>query len=202
MQEHWQDQAAQIRQALAERSIVLIGLMGAGKTSVGKRLAQRLDLRFIDADLEIEVAADQPIAEIFAEHGEAYFRQGERRVIARLLQSGPQVLATGGGAYMDEETRAAITESGISVWLRAELSVLMKRVKRRNDRPLLNTDDPESIMRKLMQERYPIYAEADLTVDTRDTPHDTIVDEIIDLLAKRLAPEQQDVNPNGSPEGQ
>jgi shikimate kinase len=181
-----QEQAALLRQALSNRSIVLIGLMGAGKSSVGKRLAARLELPFTDADHEIELAADQPIEEIFAEHGEAYFRKGEARVIARLLQSGPQVLATGGGAYMDAGTRAAIAANGISVWLRAELSVLLKRVKRRNDRPLLKGGDPAEVMRKLQQERYPIYANADLTVDTREAPHDTVVAEIVTLLARRL----------------
>jgi shikimate kinase len=177
---------AELRRALGRRSLVLIGLMGAGKTSVGRRLANLLELPFVDADSEIEAAAGQRIDEILAEHGESYFRQGERKVIARLLESGPQVLATGGGAYMNKQTRQRIAESGISIWLRAELPVLLKRVKRRNDRPLLNQGDPEEIMRKLMDERYPIYAEADLTVETRDVPHDNVVLAIFTMLTDRL----------------
>jgi shikimate kinase len=177
---------AEIREALGSRSIVLIGLMGAGKTAVGRRLASRLDLPFIDVDAEIEEAAGSNISEIFAEHGEAYFRQGERKVIARLLKSGPQVLATGGGAYMNAETRANIKAHGISVWLRAELKVLLKRVNRRDNRPLLAGDDHEAVMKKLMAERYPIYAEADVTVESRDVPHDTIVGVVVDALADKL----------------
>jgi shikimate kinase len=180
------ERLAQIREALGARSIVLIGLMGAGKTAVGKRLAQRLDLPFTDADSEIELAAGASISEIFAEHGEAYFRQGERRVIARLLKGGPQVLATGGGAYMNAETRANIKAHGISIWLRAELRVLMKRVHRRDHRPLLAAGDPETVMRALMAERYPVYAEADLVVDSSDVPHDVIVGAVVDALAAKL----------------
>jgi shikimate kinase len=180
------ERLAEIREALGRRSIVLIGLMGAGKTAVGRRLASRLELPFVDADTEIEEAAGQSIPEIFAEHGEAYFRQGERRVIARLLETGPQVLATGGGAYMNADTRANIKAHGISVWLKAELRVLMKRVGRRDNRPLLAGSDPEAVMKKLMAERYRIYAEAELTVESRDVPHDLIVTAVIDALAKRL----------------
>jgi shikimate kinase len=180
------EQLAQIRQSLGARSIVLIGLMGAGKTAVGRRLANRLDLPFIDADSEIEAAAGQSIKEIFAEHGEAYFRAGERKVIARLLKGAPQVLATGGGAYMNAETRAAIKARGISVWLRAELRVLLKRVQRRDHRPLLAAGDPETVMKKLMTERNAVYAKADLVVDSRDVPHDVIVDAVIDALAAKL----------------
>lgn len=181
-----QERLAQIREALGPRSIVLIGLMGAGKTAVGRRLANRLDLPFIDADTEIEVAAGASISEIFAEHGEAYFRQGERKVIARLLAGGPQVLATGGGAYMNPETRAAIKARGLSIWLKADIKVLLKRVGRRSSRPLLTGGDPEKVMKKLMEERYPIYAEADITVESRDVPHDVIVGAVIDALADRL----------------
>jgi shikimate kinase len=181
-----QERLLAIRKALGPRSVVLIGLMGAGKTAVGRRLANRLDLPFIDADSEIEVAAGASISEIFAEHGEAYFRQGERKVIARLLDGGPQVLATGGGAYMNAETRANIKTHGISIWLKAELKVLLKRVHRRDNRPLLAGDDPETVMKKLMAERYPIYAEADLTVESRDVPHDVIVGAVVDTLADRL----------------
>jgi shikimate kinase len=177
---------AEIRAALGPRSIVLIGLMGAGKTAVGRRLANRLDLPFIDADTEIEVAAGASISEIFAEHGEAYFRQGERKVIARLLQNGPQVLATGGGAYMNADTRAAIKARGISVWLKADVKVLLKRVGRRGTRPLLAGGEPEKVLKKLMDERYPIYAEADVRVESRDVPHDVIVGAVIEALAKKL----------------
>jgi shikimate kinase len=180
------ERLAGIREALGPRSIVLIGLMGAGKTAVGRRLANRLELPFIDADTEIEVAAGQSIPEIFAEHGEAYFRQGERKVIARLLEGGPQVLATGGGAYMSGDTRANIKAHGISIWLKAELRVLLKRVGRRDNRPLLSGCEPETVMKTLMAERYPIYAEADLTVESRDVPHEVIVTAVIDALAAKL----------------
>jgi shikimate kinase len=179
-------QLAEIRQSLGTRSIVLIGLMGAGKTAVGRRLANWLDLPFTDADSEIEEAAGQTITEIFAEYGEAYFREGERKVIARLLNGGPQVLATGGGAYMNPKTRAAIKARGISVWLKADLRVLLKRVSRRDHRPLLAAGDPEGVMKKLMAERDPIYAEADITVESRDVPHDIIVGAVVDALAAKL----------------
>jgi shikimate kinase len=181
-----QERLLAIRKALGPRSVVLIGLMGAGKTAVGRRLANRLDLPFIDADSEIEVAAGASISEIFAEHGEAYFRQGERKVIARLLENGPQVLATGGGAYMNPDTRANIKAHGLSVWLKADIKVLMKRVGRRDNRPLLAAGDPEKVMKRLMEERYPIYAEADVTVESRDVPHDVIVGAVIDALADTL----------------
>ena len=181
-----QERLARIRDALGPRSIVLIGLMGAGKTAVGRRLANRLDLPFIDADTEIEVAAGASVREIFAEHGESYFRLGERKVIGRLLEAGPQVLATGGGAYMNADTRANIKARGLSVWLKAELKVLLKRVRRRDSRPLLADGNPEKVMKKLMEERYPIYAEADVTVESRDVPHDVIVGAVIDALAAKL----------------
>jgi shikimate kinase len=181
-----QERLARIREALGPRSIVLIGLMGAGKTAVGRRLANRLELPFIDADTEIEVAAGASISEIFAEHGESYFRQGERKVIKRLLDGGPQVLATGGGAYMNAETRACIKARGLSVWLKADLKVLLKRVGRRDSRPLLARGDPEKVMKKLIEERYPIYEEADVTVESRDVPHDVIVGAVIDALAAKL----------------
>lgn len=177
---------AQIREALGSRSIVLIGLMGAGKTAVGRRLAKRLDLPFLDADNEIEKAAGESIKDIFAEHGEAYFRKGEQKVIARLLESGPQVLATGGGAYMNPETRDAIKALGVSIWLKANLRVLMKRVQRRDHRPLLATGDPEAVMKKLMAERDPVYAGADITVESREVPHDVIVGAAIDAIAAQL----------------
>jgi shikimate kinase len=168
--------------ALGQRSIVLIGMMGAGKSSIGRRLAARLGIPFVDADAEIETAASMTIPEIFATHGEPYFRAGEARVIARLLDGGPQVLATGGGAFMNPETRAAIGAKGISVWLKAPLDVLLKRIRRRADRPLLATDDPEATLNKLIAERYPVYALADITVESRDVPHEAIVGEIVALL--------------------
>lgn len=174
---------ARLREALRDRSIVLVGLMGCGKTSVGRRLAARLGLPFIDADEEIEKAAAMTITEIFADHGEALFRDGERRVIARLLAAGPQVLATGGGAFMNPETRANIKRDGIAIWLRAELPVLMRRVLKRDTRPLLQTGDPEVVMRKLMEARYPVYEEADIVIESRDVPHETIVTEIVAALA-------------------
>jgi shikimate kinase len=165
--------------ALGRRSVVLVGMMGAGKSSIGRRLAARLAVPFVDADTEIEKAANMTIAEIFSARGEPYFRAGEARVIARLLEGGSQVLATGGGAFMNAETRAGIREKGVSVWLRATIDVLNRRIKRRGDRPLLKTTDPSETLRRLIEERYPIYAEADLTVESRDVPHDTIVEEIV-----------------------
>jgi shikimate kinase len=165
--------------ALGRRSVVLVGMMGAGKSSIGRRLAARLAVPFVDADTEIEKAANMTIAEIFSARGESYFRAGEARVIARLLEGGSQVLATGGGAFMNAETRAGIREKGVSVWLRATIDVLNRRIKRRGDRPLLKTTDPSETLRRLIEERYPIYAEADLTVESRDVPHDTIVEEIV-----------------------
>jgi len=181
-------QEAALNAALGRRSIVLVGMMGAGKSSIGRRLAQRLHVRFVDADAEIEAGhAGMTIPEIFVTYGEPYFRSGEVRVIARLLDEGPQVLATGGGAYMNAATRAAIAQKGISVWLKADFEVLMKRVKRRSttDRPMLQGDVAQRI-RQLMDERYPVYAEADLTVLSRDVAHEMIVNEIIAALSKRL----------------
>ena len=175
-----------IKASLGAKSIVMVGLMGCGKSAVGRRLAAKLGLPFVDADEEIEKAAGKSIEDIFAEHGEAYFRNGERKVIARLLRSGPQVLATGGGAFMSEETRRAIAESGISVWLRADLPILMRRVVKRDNRPLLKTGDPEAVMRELMDTRYPVYAKADITVESREAPHETIVADIMERLARAL----------------
>ena len=172
-----------VKRLLDGRSIVLIGLMGAGKSSVGRRLAQKLAMPFVDADAEIEMAAGKSITEIFTDHGEAYFRDGERKVIARLLESGPQVLATGGGAFMNAETRDRIAARGISVWLKADLPLLMKRVRRRQDRPLLKTDEPETTMQKLMAERYPVYSQATITVESRDVPHTRIVSDVIRAIS-------------------
>ncbi|MCA3573918.1 MAG: shikimate kinase [Aestuariivirga sp.] len=177
-------EAEAVRQRLGERPIVLVGLMGAGKTSVGRRLAEKLDIPFVDADHEIEAAAGKPIKEIFADHGEAYFREGERRVIQRLIGNGAQVLATGGGAFMNEETRARIKSQGVSVWLKAPLPLLMKRVAKRHDRPLLQAEDPEAVMRTLMEKRYPIYALADVAVESRDVQHGQMVNDVIRALAQ------------------
>jgi shikimate kinase len=175
--------------ALGRRSLVLVGMMGAGKSSVGRRLAVRLGVPFVDADAEIEKAAGMTITEIFAAHGEPYFRAGETRVIARLLESGPQVLATGGGAFMNADTRDAIRGKGISVWLRATLDVLNRRIKRRGDRPLLKGTDPVETLRRLLEVRDPVYAEAVITVESRDVPHETIVDEILEGLRPHVAPQ-------------
>jgi shikimate kinase len=179
---------AAIVAALGPRSVVLVGMMGAGKSSIGRRLAARLGIAFVDADSEIETAHRMTIPDIFSTYGEAYFRSGETRVIARLLEGGPQVLATGGGAFMNADTRGAIGANGISVWLKAEFDVLMRRIKRRQDRPLLKTEDPGATLRTLMAERYPVYAQADLTIQSREVPHEKIVDEIVGALAVRLAP--------------
>jgi shikimate kinase len=175
-----------VAEALGDRSIVLVGMMGAGKSSIGRKLAQTLEVPFVDADTEIETAAGMTIPEIFASQGEPYFRAGETRVISRLLEGGPQVLATGGGAFMREETREAVRAKGISVWLKADYDVLARRIKRRSDRPMLKTDDPAATLKALIAERYPVYAEADITVVSRDVPHETIVSEILSALADWL----------------
>lgn len=172
--------------ALGMRSIVLVGMMGAGKSSIGRRLAKKLDLPFVDADAEIELAAGMPITDIFEHHGEEYFRSGEARVIARLLEQGRRVLATGGGAFMNPATRDLIGAKGISVWLKAEPDVLLRRIRRRSDRPLLRTPDPEATLKRLIEERYPVYTETDVTIHSRDVPHEIIVDEIIGAVAARL----------------
>jgi shikimate kinase len=179
--------------ALGPRSIVLIGMMGAGKSSVGRRLAVRLGLSFVDADNEIEGAAGMTIAEIFAQHGEDYFRAGEARVIARLLDGGPQVLATGGGAVMNQRTRDLIHIKGISVWLKADLDVLLKRTRRRHERPLADR------IKELLPVREPVYAQADIVVKSRDEAHDVIVEEIIAALASHLGVDaNSDVKPEAS----
>jgi shikimate kinase len=158
-------------------------MMGVGKSSIGRRLAARLGVPFVDADSEIETAAGMSIPDIFARHGEAYFRNGEARVIARLLESGPQVLASGGGAVMNADTRATIKAKGVSIWLKAEFDVLMRRIaKRKNERPMLQTDDPSETLRQLLITREPFYALADLTVQSREAPHETIVAEIMRAL--------------------
>jgi shikimate kinase len=177
-----------ITSALGRRSVVLVGMMGAGKSTIGRRLAARLHLPFLDADIEIEAAAAMSIPEIFETHGEPHFRDGEARVIARLLDSGPAVIATGGGAFMREETRDRVRDKAISIWLKADVDVIMKRVRRRADRPLLQTEDPTGTVSRLLEVREPLYATADLTIGSRDVPHDRIVDECIDALRARLCP--------------
>ena len=167
-----------LKTALGTRSIVLVGMMGAGKTSIGKRLAQRLGVPFNDADAEIERAAGMTIPEIFSTRGEAEFRLGEQRVIQRLLGEGISVLATGGGAFMNADTRKRIADAGVSIWLKADFDVLMRRVKKRSNRPLLQTEDPEKTLRDLIELRYPTYAEATITIHSRDVAHEVIVDEI------------------------
>lgn len=177
---------AAILSALGRRCLVLVGMMGAGKTSVGRRLAQRLGLPFVDADHEIEAAAGMTIPEIFAQHGETYFRDGERRVVSRLLQDGPRVVATGGGAFMNEATREVIARNGVSIWLKADADVLIRRVRKRTNRPLLATDDPEGTLRRLIDQRYPVYALSDLTVTSRDAPHEAVLEHILSALAPFL----------------
>ena len=178
---------AAIVAALGARPVVLVGMIGAGKSTVGRRLAARLRLPFLDADIEIEAAhAGMTIPEIFAEHGEPYFRDGEVRVIARLLDSGPSVLATGGGAVMREETRQRIHDKAVSIWLRADADVILRRVKRRADRPLLQTEDPAATIGRLIDLRHPVYQLADITIASRDVPHEKIVDECITALYDRL----------------
>ncbi|WP_068084016.1 shikimate kinase [Polycladidibacter stylochi] len=180
--------AQSIIKRLGTKSIVLVGIMGCGKSTVGRRLAQYLSLPFVDADSEIERAANRTVSEIFKEHGESYFREGEKRVIARLLNEGPQVLATGGGAFMNTETRERIKKGGVSVWMKAELPVLMARVKKRPTRPLLQSEDPEGTLKRLMDERYPIYAEADLSIWSRDVTHEAVMEEILKVLEAGLPP--------------
>jgi shikimate kinase len=193
-------QEAEIAAALGRRSIVLVGMMGAGKSTIGRRLAARLRLPFLDADIEIEAAhAGVTIPEIFAVHGEPYFRDGEARVIARLLDNGPAVIATGGGAFMREETRNRIRDKAVSIWLKADADVIMKRVKRRADRPLLQTEDPAATVSRLLEAREPVYQTADLTIWSRDVPHDRIVDECIDALRARLGDGAAAVQP--TPDG-
>ncbi|MCO5090057.1 shikimate kinase [Bosea sp. (in: a-proteobacteria)] len=178
---------SELRAALGPRAIVLVGMMGSGKSSVGRRLAARLGLPFVDADTEIETAAQMTIPEIFAQRGEAEFREGERRVIGRVLTTrAPLVLATGGGAFMNAETRERVKELGISVWLRAEPEVLMRRVRKRSNRPLLHTDDPETTLRRMLAEREPVYALADITIQSRDEPHEVVVGDAIAALGEHL----------------
>jgi shikimate kinase len=178
---------ARVLRLLHGRTLVMVGMMGAGKSSIGRRLATRLGMAFVDADAEIEQAANATIPEIFERHGEAYFRDGERRVIQRLLDGQPKVLATGGGAYMRPETRAAIKQAGISIWLKADRDLLLARVKRRGvGRPLLAGGDPAEIIDRLIAERYPVYAEAEIHIQSRDVAHDVVIDDILAALAEYL----------------
>lgn len=176
-----------LKKFLGSRSLVLVGMMGVGKSSVGRRLAQALDLPFVDADKEIEEAANRSIVEIFETYGEAHFRDGEKRVIQRLLTEGPQVLATGGGAFMNEETRAEIAARGISIWLDAELSVLIGRVKRKPTRPLLQQANPEQVLADLLELRNPVYALSDINITSRDVPHEAVVQDILTGLTEYIA---------------
>ncbi|HLZ64776.1 MAG TPA: shikimate kinase [Aliidongia sp.] len=171
------------------RTLVLVGLMGAGKTSIGRRIASRLAVPFTDADAEIEAAANMTVAEIFARDGEAAFRAGERRVISRLLDGPVHVLATGGGAFMDPSTRARIRERGLSIWLRADVDVLLARVAKRRHRPLLNQGDPREVLERLMAVRYPVYAEADLTIDSLATPAEAMVERVLAALGALAGPD-------------
>lgn len=179
-----------MRARLGARSIALVGMPGSGKSSIGRRLAPRLGLPFVDADAEIEKAAGMPISEIFAKHGEPYFRDGEARVIARLLDEGPSVIATGGGALMNTGTRELVRNRAIAIWLKADIPVLMRRVRRKSERPLLKGKDPEATLQRLLSEREPIYAEADIVVTSREGPHDAVVDEIMVELRQRLEARQ------------
>jgi shikimate kinase len=180
-----------------DRTIVLVGMMGAGKTTIGRRLAARLDLPFVDADTEIEAAAGCSIEDFFACHGEPRFRDGEHRVIMRLLDRPAHVLATGGGAFMDPRTRARIAERAVSVWLRADVDLLLRRVGKRPTRPLLKTADPRAVLERLLAERGPVYALADVVVDSIDAPHDAVVDTIIAALAEHAARQPADAGLDG-----
>ena len=178
--------AKALAERLGGRPLVLVGMMGAGKTTVGRRLATRLGRRFLDSDEEIEKAAQMTIPEIFAQRGEPEFRAGEMRVISRLLKETDLVLATGGGAFVNPETRALVKSDAVSVWLKADLDVLFERVSRRSNRPLLKTADPRGTLEKLIEDRYPIYAEADLTVLSRDVPQDSVAADVISALLHHL----------------
>lgn len=180
------DRSSTIRRALGGRSIVLVGIMGVGKSTIGKRLSQYLDIPFVDADKEIEKAAGMDIQDIFDQFGEEAFRSGEKKVIKRLMTEGQKILATGGGAFMNEDIRSDIAESGVSVWLSADLEILMKRVQRRANRPLLKTEDPEATMKALLDERNPVYALSDIHIESRTVSRDVIAGEVVDLLAEKL----------------
>ena len=180
------EQIDRVLARLGSKCVVLVGMMGAGKTSIGRRLANLLHLPFLDADAEIEKAANLTIAEIFAKHGEADFRDGEKRVVARLLASGPAVLATGGGAYMSEETRERCRADGVTIWLKADVPVLLDRVRKKGNRPLLDRPDPDAVMRQLLAEREPTYALADITIASREGPHQVVIGDIVSALDQYL----------------
>lgn len=180
------ERTAEVLEHLGERSIVFVGLMGAGKTAIGRKVAQALGLPFTDSDHEIETASRMTIPELFELYGEAEFRALEQRVILRILETGRQVLSTGGGAFMNEQTRLAIAGHGISVWLKADIDILMERVSKKQNRPLLKNPDPRAVMEKLMEERYPVYAKAEVTVPTRDERKEVIATEVIEALAVAL----------------
>jgi shikimate kinase len=180
------------------RTVALVGLMGAGKSAIGRRLAHRLGLPFVDADDEIERAAGCTISEFFERFGETEFRNGERRVISRLLEGPPHVLSTGGGAYIDAITRALMREKALTIWLRADLDVLYDRVKKRPHRPLLRQGDPREILGRLMDQRYPIYAEADLVVESTAQPADRTTEQVIEALRRHLAPQPPETTTTGA----
>lgn len=177
-----QARAEEVVERLAGKPIVLVGMMGAGKTTVGRRIATKLSRQFLDSDEEIEKAAQMSIPEMFEQRGEGEFRAGETRVIARVLKDQNIVLATGGGAFVHPETRALVKDGAISVWLKAEADILFERVSRRSNRPLLKTPNPRATLEKLIEERYPIYAEADITVLSRDVPQDVVAHDVIDAV--------------------
>ena len=179
-------QKDELNALLGGRPIVLVGMMGAGKTTVGRRLAARLGRHFVDSDEEVEKAAGMSIEDIFAAHGEADFRAGEVRVIARLLKDGDLVLGTGGGAFMNAETRALVKAAAVSVWIKADFELLFARVQRRSNRPLLKTANPRQTLQDLIDKRYPVYAEADVTVVSRDVPQDQVATEVIEALLTHL----------------
>jgi len=181
------DDADRLRSRLGSRSIVFVGLMGAGKTAIGRRVSSILGLPFTDSDHEIEGVSRMTVADLFERYGEAEFRALEQRVIARLLEAGPQVLSTGGGAFMNEQTRGAIAAQGLSVWLKADVDILLDRVSKKQNRPLLQNANPRAVLEKLMVERYPVYALADVTVPTRDERKEVIAGEVIDALGRHLA---------------
>jgi shikimate kinase len=185
------DTRASIVAALGARSLVLVGMMGAGKTVMGRRLAEHLKIEFLDTDCEIESAAGMTIPEIFERHGETYFRDREGRVVERLIGGGPRIVATGGGAFANTSTRATIKSRAVSLWIKADFDVLMRRVRKRGNRPLLKTADPEKTLQDLMALRYPLYAEADMMVVSRDGPHEVLIAEMLSVIESYLCPSRE-----------
>lgn len=178
--------ASEMRDKLGERTIVFVGLMGAGKTAIGRQVAQILDLPFADSDHEIEAVSKMTVPELFERYGEPEFRALEQRVIERLMKGGPRIVSTGGGAFMNAQTRQVIRDHGLAVWLKADLDLLMERVSKRQNRPLLKDPDPRGVMLRLMEERYPIYAQAHLTFETRDAKREIITEETLQAIARYL----------------